>query len=160
MRSGELARAAGVSSDTLHHYERRGLLALPKRLPNGYRSYPPEALPRVLLIQRALAVGFALEELARILRARDRGQPPCREVRALAARKLADVEEQIETLVAFRATLRRTLADWDRKLEKGRPGHPARLLESLSFPDGGNPAAPPALRSARFDRRRRRKENS
>ncbi len=73
---GELARRAGVSADTLRVYERRGLLAAPGRARNGYRLYPPEALERVLLIQRALAFGFTLPELTRFLGARASGAPP------------------------------------------------------------------------------------
>ena len=119
-RSGELAAKAGVSVDTLRHYERRGLVAPARRLPNGYRSYPPEALSRVLLVQRALGVGFSLAELAKLLRARDRGQAPCREVRAMAARKLEEVDQQLEALASFRATLQATLRDWDARLENRR----------------------------------------
>ena len=44
MRSGELARRAGVNTETLRYYERRGLLPDPDRRPSGYREYPPEAL--------------------------------------------------------------------------------------------------------------------
>ena len=158
-RSGELAAKAGVSADTLRHYERRGLIAAVERLPNGYRSYPPEALDRVLLIQRALSVGFSLDELARLLRARDRGHPPCREVRALAARKLEDVDRQLESLASFRAMLERTLRDWDARLERRRGEEPARLLESLvTGREKESPRLSP-LRGIRFDRRARRKEN-
>jgi DNA-binding transcriptional MerR regulator len=62
LRSGELAQLAGVSPDTLRHYERKGLLAAPHRSPNGYREYPASALDRVRLIRRALAVGFTLSD--------------------------------------------------------------------------------------------------
>jgi DNA-binding transcriptional MerR regulator len=132
MRSGELAKRAGVSADTLAYYERKGLLPAPKRLPNGYRAYPPEALSRVVLIQRALSVGFTLAELLRILRSRDRGQPPCREVRTLAGRKLAEVEEQLANLERFREGLRGLIADWDARLAGTRPREAAHLLESLA----------------------------
>jgi len=37
LRSGELARRAGVSPDTLRSYERRGLLPEARRAANGYR---------------------------------------------------------------------------------------------------------------------------
>ena len=158
-RSGQLAAKAGVSADTLRHYERRGLLAAARRLPNGYRVYPPEALDRVLLIQHALSVGFNLNELARVLRARDRGQSPCREVRALAARKLEDVEQQLESLASFRATLQATLRDWDARLEKRRGEEPARLLDALVAGREGERPTPSPLRGIRFDRRARRKEN-
>jgi DNA-binding transcriptional MerR regulator len=92
--SGELARLAGVSSDTLRHYERKGVLPLARRLNNGYRKYPADSIDRVRLIRRALAVGFTLDELAQFLRARDRGLAPCREVRALATEKLTEVESR------------------------------------------------------------------
>lgn len=157
-RSGQLAAKAGVSADTLRHYERRGLLAAAKRLPNGYRLYPPEALDRVLLIQRALGVGFSLADLTKLLRARDRGQPPCREVRALAARKLEDVEEQLKSLASFRATLQATLRDWDARLEKRRGEEPARLLDALVAGHEDEKPTPSPLRGIQFDRRTRRKE--
>ena len=38
------------------------------------------------------AVGFTLDELARILSERDQGGAPCREVRAMAAEKLSAIE--------------------------------------------------------------------
>lgn len=155
MRSGELARRAGVSADTLVNYERKGLLAPPRRLPNGYRDYPPEALSRVVLIQRALSVGFTLAELSRILRARDRGQPPCREVRTLAVRKLAEVEAQLANLERFREVLRGLIADWDARLAGTRPREAAHLLESLA----GDVAVdqPSPLRTLAFSRPNHRK---
>jgi MerR family transcriptional regulator, mercuric resistance operon regulatory protein len=129
-RSGEVARRTGVSADTLAHYEARGVLRKPRRLPNGYRAYPEDAVERVLLVQRALAVGFTLEELARLLRARDAGRSPCREVRALTETKLRDVERRLRDLRRFREALVRILEAWDARLAEAGD-KPARLLESL-----------------------------
>jgi len=47
------AKATGVSTDTLRHYEKLGLLAGVTRSANGYRWYSEDAVRRVLLIQRA-----------------------------------------------------------------------------------------------------------
>ncbi|MFL6229248.1 MAG: heavy metal-responsive transcriptional regulator [Pyrinomonadaceae bacterium] len=132
LRAGELARAVGVSADTLHHYERKGVLARPRRSANGYREYPLEALDRVRLVRRALAIGFTLDELARILRARDRGVAPCREVRALAASKLAEVEERLRELVAVREELRAVTSEWDARLAQTPAGTRAGLLDALA----------------------------
>ena len=60
-RSGELAELAGISTDTLRHYERKSVLALLLRKANDYRQYPASALQRVRLIRRAIAVGFTLD---------------------------------------------------------------------------------------------------
>jgi DNA-binding transcriptional MerR regulator len=99
LRSDELARSAGVSPDTLRHYERLGVLKEPPRTEAGYRLYPSDALSRVLLIRNALAVGFLLNELARILRLRDSGQAPCREVAEMAKEKVGALDLQIEQLI-------------------------------------------------------------
>jgi len=82
LRSGELARRAGVSKDTLRFYERKGLLEPPRRTSNNYRLFPTEAVERLRWIRHALAMGFTVEELARVAGARSRGQFPCREVRS------------------------------------------------------------------------------
>jgi DNA-binding transcriptional MerR regulator len=129
---GELARHAGVSTDTLRHYERKGVLPVPRRLSNGYRKYTRETLERVRLVRRALAVGFTLDELASILRERDGGGAPCKEVRALAAAKLRDVERRLEEMIALRDELRRMLRNWDKKLAGRAAGEQARLLEALA----------------------------
>jgi DNA-binding transcriptional MerR regulator len=131
-RSGELAKLTGVSTDTLRFYERNRLLPLAPRAANGYRCYPPESLERVLLIRRALGLGFSVAELARILKARDSGNAPCKTVRALAAEKLEHIEVQMKDLARFRKELAATLRDWDHRLTKARPGKPAHLLEAIS----------------------------
>jgi MerR family copper efflux transcriptional regulator len=131
IRSGDLSRMAGVSTDTLRHYERKGLLTA-RRASNGYREYSAEALARVRLIQHALSVGFALDELATFLKVRDQGGAPCRKVRALAAKKLEDLEERIEALNTLRDDLRAMLKDWDTRLARTKNGGRAWLLESLA----------------------------
>lgn len=128
----ELALHAGVSTDTLRHYERKGVLPAPRRLSNGYRKYPREMLERVQLIRRALAVGFTLAELASILNERDRGRAPCKKVHELAAEKLSDVERRLDEMIALRDELREMIRNWDRKLAGARPGEQARLLDDLS----------------------------
>ena len=132
MRSGELARLSGVSTDTLRHYERIEVLAKPPRTHSGYRQYPSSALERVRLVRRAMSVGFSLEELARVLRIRDNGGAPCRQVRDLAASKLEMIERRMEELALLRDQLEKLLKDWDGRLARTAPGHRAGLLESLS----------------------------
>jgi DNA-binding transcriptional MerR regulator len=129
--AGELAKRAGVSTDTLRHYERKGVLARPPRQANGYRQYSPSALNRVQLVRRALAVGFTLDELAAVLQVRDQGGAPCAEVRALATAKLNEVETRLRDLTDLRNELLTVLKDWDKRLFQSGHGERAHLLESL-----------------------------
>jgi MerR family transcriptional regulator, copper efflux regulator len=131
LRSGELAQAAGVSTDTLRHYERLGILKKPPRTDGGYRAYPPDALDRVNLIRNALASGFTLRELETILRVRDGGGAPCQQVAELAREKVCQLEIQIAELTLLRDSLKTTVREWNRRLKQMPDGSPARLLESL-----------------------------
>ncbi len=94
--------------------------------------YPPEALDRVRLIRRALGVGFSLAELVKILKVRDGGGAPCRQVKSLLEQKLFQLNEQITELIAMREHLGTVLEDWDRRLEGTPEGKRAMLLESLA----------------------------
>ncbi len=120
-------------------YEKRGLLPKPHRRPNGYRDYPNTALQRVRLIQRALDMGFSLDDLSRVLRQRDAGGAPCRQVRAIAAARLEELESRIEGLQELRAELRQLLRDWDDRLAALPTGARAGLLDALGLtPRGGS----------------------
>lgn len=140
LRIGELAAAAGVSPDTIRHYERRGLLPRAARGRNGYRGFPTAALERLRAVRAALAVGFTVGELARIFGERDRGGTPCRTVRALAAAKLAELERREREIRRLRRELASLLADWDQRLAAQPAGRPARLLERLA--DRPTPSPP------------------
>ena len=137
---GELADAAGVSTDTLRHYERKGVLPRPPRSANGYRHYPTSALERIKLVRASLAIGFTLDELARVLNERDKGGRPCREVQGLAKKKLNDLDEQIRALVELRKRLSSVVDDWDKRLSKSGNSTQARLLDSLSANESANRA--------------------
>jgi DNA-binding transcriptional MerR regulator len=131
-----VASATGVSTDTLRHYERLKLLPFVTRTRAGYRRYPPAAVERVKLIQRALIVGFSLKELATALGQRESGSPPCRRVRNVLSARLTDLDARLVELTAIRDEMRIVLRDWDDRLAGTPPGHRAKLLDMLA----GRPA--------------------
>ncbi|MET0342679.1 MAG: MerR family transcriptional regulator [Polyangiales bacterium] len=131
LRIGELARLVGLSPDTLRHYERLGLLLGVRRTRGGFREFDADAAGRVRTIQAALALGFSLRELAELLRQRAAGKPPCRKARAIAARRLHELDEELTRLNALRAALGEIVSEWDAQLARTAEGTPARLLDSL-----------------------------
>lgn len=58
----ELAERSGVNAETLRFYEKAGVLQ-PGRTANGYRQYHESDLKRLKLIQRAVGLGFGLEDV-------------------------------------------------------------------------------------------------
>jgi len=159
-RSGELAELAGISTDTLRHYERKGVLAHPLRKANAYRQYSASALQRVRLIRRALAVGFTLDELAAVFNVRDHGGAPCAEVRKLAAAKLSEVETRLRETVDLRDELRAVLKDWDKRLAQRAPDQRAHLLESLNAGNNGKPGNRRRVSQIQLTKRKREKKSN
>ncbi|WP_075793879.1 MerR family transcriptional regulator [Massilia putida] len=123
MQIGELAAATSLSRDTLRFYEKRGLLRS-RRLANGYRDYPPEAVQWLCYLRAAQALGFTLAEIETGLPLLDdpaAAAPQLRaQLREALLRKLDDIDARIAGLSALRADLTRELA---------RPGFGCPVLE-------------------------------
>lgn len=66
----ELARLAGVSVRTLHHYDRIGLLRPARRTPAGYREYGEAEVLRLQQILLHREQGFPLEAIRGVLETR------------------------------------------------------------------------------------------
>ncbi len=109
LRTGEVARRAGVNVQTLRYYERRGLIAAPHRSIGGHRSYPADTVALLGTIKTAQRLGFTLDEVAELLdTSRRRHRPP--DLRARARDKLAEVEQRLNDLTAIRETLLKIVA--------------------------------------------------
>ena len=66
MRVGDLARTAGTTVRTLHHYEQVGLLA-PTRDPSGHRLYTKRDVRRLGKIKLLRGLGLSLSDIATII---------------------------------------------------------------------------------------------
>ncbi|MEH1097800.1 MerR family transcriptional regulator [Micromonospora sp. CPCC 205561] len=64
---GQVAKAAGVTVRTLHHYDEIGLLSPGGRSGTGYRRYDDADLQRLQHIRYYRELGFPLEQIAAIL---------------------------------------------------------------------------------------------
>ncbi|MDZ3992167.1 MerR family transcriptional regulator [Pseudomonas sp. Teo4] len=62
MKIGELARRTGLSASRIRFYEASGLIEA-RRLGNGYRDYPEDAVQRLEVITCGQQAGFSLEEM-------------------------------------------------------------------------------------------------
>ena len=113
MRTSELAGQAGVNSETLRYYERRGLLDEPPRTSGGYRDYPDAAVELLRFIKRAQGLGFTLDEVEELLHLDGGGPDGCDAARALAEARKADLEARIADLQRMRDSLTDLVATCD-----------------------------------------------
>ena len=109
---GQLAKLAGVKTDTVRFYERTGLLPPAKRTAAGYRSYDEKIAKQLLFIKKAQALGFSLDEIRRILGLRGQGKETCRCVISVAEAPLAETIAKLEGLEQFRKSLEANLLRW------------------------------------------------
>lgn len=106
MRIGEIAELAGVTTRTVRHYHRIGLLPEPMRRPNGYRAYELRDAVRLVRIRRLVQLGLNLDEVLDAL-ADDDG----RELREILIGLHGDLLAQEARLRAQRERIELLLAD-------------------------------------------------
>jgi MerR family redox-sensitive transcriptional activator SoxR len=101
---GEVAREAGVPASTLRYYEKAGLLPTPPRR-SGQRRYTEAVLGRISLIRLAREAGFTIGETRVFLSGFSEQTPPAARWRALAARKLEEVNALMERAQRMKSLL-------------------------------------------------------
>ena len=114
MRTSEVAGWAGVNTQTLRYYERRGLLPEPPRSRSGYRDYPVSAVGVLRFVKRAQELGFTLAEVEELLQLAGGGPDRCDRARALAEAHAASLEAKIADLRRMRASLGELVATCER----------------------------------------------
>ncbi len=140
MKIGDLAKAGGVSVETIRFYQRRGLLAEPPRA-TGARRYGHADLDRLRSIRAAQTAGFTLEEAAVLLAL---GPDDRTAARTLAETRIAAIDERIATLQTMRAALHNLAQDCAR----GEPG-PCPILAAFSPPQPQESTTPASQVRAR-----------
>ncbi|MFJ7201010.1 MULTISPECIES: MerR family transcriptional regulator [unclassified Streptomyces] len=104
MRIGELAAQAGVTRDTIRFYEKVGLV-VGRRLANGYRDFPPEAVAWLHYVRTAQTLGFSLAEIARTGEELRRVPDAAEALSALFEEKIKLVDARMSELAILRAEL-------------------------------------------------------
>ena len=116
MNIGELARRTGLAASRIRFYERVGLLRQVERLPNGYRSYPEDAVLVLQLISAAQRAGFSLDELRAVLPDDEMHWEPAVLLDTLRS-KVADIEALQVQLAQSKAHLLALVAQIEAKPE-------------------------------------------
>lgn len=105
---GKFAAAAGVGVETVRFYQRKGLLATPKRA-GDIRRYGRDDVRRLLFIRQAQTAGFTLEEIGQLLKL-DAGEDRSA-ARTLAEKRLTQLDTRIADLQRARKSLQHLVAE-------------------------------------------------
>jgi MerR family mercuric resistance operon transcriptional regulator len=105
----KLAKAVGVPTTTLRYYERVGLVKPEDRSQGNYRLFGGESLRRLKFIRAAQSIGFTLDDVKTLLGIHEAGTPSCRDVQALAGKRLTDIAARLKDLRHVQRVLKSAL---------------------------------------------------
>lgn len=111
MLIGELCQKAGVTKETVRHYESLGLIRHATRTAGSrtYREYDEQTLERLAMIEKGKAAMFTLREMKPILELFLANKMSKAKQRQLVAKKLEEVEGKIREAEKVRKMLREKL---------------------------------------------------
>jgi MerR family mercuric resistance operon transcriptional regulator len=130
LTSGQLAKAAGVNSETIRYYESIRLMPPPPRTEGGRRAYGDGHVRRLAFIRRSRELGFSIEEIRALLSLSGPQQGTCAEVKDIAAGHLSEVRAKLADLARLEAILAEAIACCT-----GQEAAPCPVLDML---DGGS----------------------
>jgi MerR family transcriptional regulator, copper efflux regulator len=105
MNIGEASALSGLPAKTIRYYEEIGLVRPALRAANGYRDYGENDVRTLIFLQRARSLGFSVRECRDLLALyRDRHRASA-DVKAVALRRVGDIDRKIAELQAMRGAL-------------------------------------------------------
>ncbi|HHF0568045.1 TPA: helix-turn-helix domain-containing protein [Vibrio alginolyticus] len=102
---GQVAERAGCKVETVHYYEKTGLMSDPPRTEGGHRVYALSHVKRLNLIRRSRELGFSIEQIKELLKFIDEPDHYCGEVRAMAMLQARAVQQKIDDLQRLKKAL-------------------------------------------------------
>jgi MerR family transcriptional regulator, copper efflux regulator len=105
MNIGHASDRSGVPAKTIRYYESIGLIPPADRTGGNYRDYDDSAVRILQFLKRARAFGFTIDDCRELMSLyRDRNRSSA-DVKAIAQRRVEQIEAKILELKALRDTL-------------------------------------------------------
>jgi len=102
---GQLAQKANCKVETVHYYEKTGLMPEPPRTEGGHRSYDIRHVKRLNYIRRSRELGFSIEQIKELLKFIDEPDHYCGEIKAMAMLQAREVQQKINDLEKLKIAL-------------------------------------------------------
>lgn len=102
---GQAAHATAVTPKMIRHYEALKLIPRAVRTVGDYRVYSENDLHTLRFIKRARALGFSMKEIEALLGLWRNQRRASAEVKRLATKHIAELDEKIREMESMRAVL-------------------------------------------------------
>lgn len=107
---GLAAKASGISTKMIRHYEEVGLLPAASRTFSGYRTYNHQDVHMLRFIRHARDLGFSIKQIGDLLSLwRDKNRPSSK-VKSLASEHIEMLNQKIQELNNMKAALMRLVS--------------------------------------------------
>lgn len=104
MNIGKAAKLTGLNSKAIRYYEDI-MLVTPDRLPNGYRDYSEAHINTLKFLQVARGLSFSIDSCRALLGLYNDDKRASKDVKALVAKQITELDEIIENSLRMKATL-------------------------------------------------------
>lgn len=95
---GQLAKRAKCKVETVHYYEKSGVMPEPPRTEGGHRMYALTHIKRLNFIRRCRELGFTIGQIKELLKLIDEPGHHCGEVKAMAMLQSREIQTKIGDL--------------------------------------------------------------
>jgi len=106
---GQLAKYSNCKVETVHFYEKSGLMLKPPRTPGGHRIYAFNDAKRLGFIRRCRGLDFSISQTRELLKFIDEPNHYCGEVKAMAMQQARLVQQKITDLQRLKLALNEML---------------------------------------------------
>ncbi len=149
MNIGQAAKAAGVSTKMIRHYESIGLLPRADRSESGYRLYGERDVSVLRFIRQSRSLGFSIAQIADLIGLWGNETRSSREVKSVAQQHLADLEDKLQEIATMKTSLEKLVSACH---GDDRPA--CAILDTLAIDSPAQPCHPvsivkPSRRGAR-----------
>jgi Cd(II)/Pb(II)-responsive transcriptional regulator len=128
LKIGELAERTGCLVETIHYYERKGLLPEPVRSKGNYRLYNEEHAEQLRFIRHCRSLDMALDEIRVLLAFRSTPEENCMDVNVLLDKHIGHVADRIEELQGLETQLQ----ELRRKCRQSSAAKDCGILQELA----------------------------
>lgn len=106
MTIGDAAKASGINSKLIRHYESIGVIPKAIRTESGYRHYSENDVHILKFVRRAKELGFSMKDIKQLVSLWKSKTRSSYQVKSIALKHIAELEKKLTEVEGMLKTLR------------------------------------------------------